>query len=1267
LVSVPTELDEYQLLRPLGHGAMGIVYLAHDTVLDRAVAIKWIAAVKPDAKARNRFLLEARAIARLQHPNVASIYRVGQIDGRPYLVYEYVPGDSLDRLPKPLPLERVMLVAIGLTGGLEAAHRRGVLHRDIKPANVILAKDGGVKLLDFGLAKLLPLVPETSPRIADDLDPDAPAPGPDSGSVQLRDSGVVGTPLYMAPEVWRGEAATPQCDIYSLGALFYELATGVPPYQAPSLKLLRQVVLRGGARPVAELCPGLDPRFAAIIDRCLRYDPADRFISAERLAEALALLPLAERAPLPGGNPYRGLAPFEAEHRALFYGRNREIRAVGELLRTEPLVVVTGDSGVGKSSLCRAGVLPLCQEGGLGGGHSWATVTLVPGRHPLQALATALAPIMATPEQEILAGLRDSAALVKALTAQHGSRAGLVLFVDQMEELVSASDPHEAAIFTRLLRVLADGTEHLRVLASVRGDFLTRVAALPGLGEDLVRGLYLLQPLSAAGLREAIVNPARVRGVAFESEALVEELVQAASRAEGGLPLLSFALAELWEARAVERRTIPATALLAIGGVAGALARHADAVLARLTAAEQSAARRLLCKLVTVEGLRVRRTDADLFPLGSSGTTTAHAALEALLRGRLLVARGTEAASTYEIAHEALVSGWVTLRGWLLEDREVHVLQQRLEQATAEWKRLGGSPDALWGRRQLSEVALRLAALDPSAHEQAFLNASRRRVRNSRLRQLGLLFGTPLLLVLLYGGVSYRARLEEKLTIGRQLAQAQQQLTTARAARDAADGLQREAFAAFDTDQSKARGPQGKPVQVQRQVGEERWQLAQAQLAIAERAYDVASQALEAALLLAPQRAPVRSLFTTVLSERALLAERRNQAAQRDELLRRLRLYDPDGNTYRRFVAPGSVHLETTPAGALATLARYNAEGNGRRSLAEARDLGQTPLDQATVTPGTYLLTLSAPGRVDVRYPFLIRRGEAVRLHIELPAATAIPPGMVYIAAGRFLFGSSADEGVRRGFQRAEPLREVNTPAYLIAQHETTFADWIEYLRALPSDMRARRLPSAGSSYQGSLALKELSGGLFELNLPAGTELYHARAGELLHYQGRDQRAVQDWLRFPVTGISYEDAQAYAQWLGSSGKVPQARLCNEYEWERAARGADDREYPHGDVLKPTDANYDETYGKEPRAFGPDEVGSHPLSRSPFGIDDMTGNAYEWVSSTIAMRGCAARGGAYYFGAPTCRISNRTEWEPTLRNATQGMRICANYPLQGPSP
>src|SRR5262244_392667 len=148
----PPQLDGYRLIRALGQGASGRVYLAHDTVLDRAVALKFLA---PDGIEPQRFITEARAIARLQHPNVVAIYRIGEVEGRPYIAYEWVKGETLDQLALPLLGERVLQIGIGLARGLAAVHQHNVLHRDIKPGNVILADGREAKLLDFGLAKFI--------------------------------------------------------------------------------------------------------------------------------------------------------------------------------------------------------------------------------------------------------------------------------------------------------------------------------------------------------------------------------------------------------------------------------------------------------------------------------------------------------------------------------------------------------------------------------------------------------------------------------------------------------------------------------------------------------------------------------------------------------------------------------------------------------------------------------------------------------------------------------------------------------------------------------------------------------------------------------------------------------------------------------------------------------------------------------------------------------------------------------------------------------
>ena len=161
-MEVSKEFDGYVLRRLIGKGGMGEVYLAQDTLLDRPVAVKFISSGEITTTLRDRFLTEARAIARLQHPNVVAIYRVGEVDDKPYIIYEFVRGKALDTLPRPISPELALKVGLDIASGLAAANRRGVLHRDIKPGNAILSDDGDIKLLDFGLAKMMD--PSSQPR-----------------------------------------------------------------------------------------------------------------------------------------------------------------------------------------------------------------------------------------------------------------------------------------------------------------------------------------------------------------------------------------------------------------------------------------------------------------------------------------------------------------------------------------------------------------------------------------------------------------------------------------------------------------------------------------------------------------------------------------------------------------------------------------------------------------------------------------------------------------------------------------------------------------------------------------------------------------------------------------------------------------------------------------------------------------------------------------------------------------------------------------------
>ncbi|HTE51374.1 MAG TPA: bifunctional serine/threonine-protein kinase/formylglycine-generating enzyme family protein, partial [Kofleriaceae bacterium] len=1139
---------------------MGRVYLAQDAVLARPVAVKFIAELEPDIATRQRFLMEARAVARIHHPNVIAIYRVGELEQKPYIITEFVRGQSLDKLDKPLARDQLISVAIALARGLAAAHRRGVVHGDIKPGNAILGDDGTTKLLDFGLAAMTE----------------------ESGGGGGNLNGIAGTPDYMAPEVWRAEPADPRSDVYALGAVLYELATGHTPHHEIPLSDLPRLVQERDPPPLVG-APGVEPRFAAIVDRCLQRDPERRFASADPMRDALEGLERASSVgPLPGGNPYRGLRAFEADHRALFFGRAQEVGAVIDRLRAESFVVVTGGSGSGKSSLCRAGILPAVADGALGGERVWTSAYLLPGRHPLRALGAALGGALELDENAAVELMTDRAAMRDAVRDRLGDERGLLLFVDQLEELVTLSEPEEAAAAERVLARVSAGLPGLRLLAAARADYLGRLAALPALGDDVQRALFFLRPLGPERIREVITGPAQATGVGFESESLVDQLVDTTAQAEGSLPLLQFALAELWESRDAERSLITAAELEAMGGVAGALSRHADAVVGGLPPAQAAAAQRMLTRLVTAEGTRARRSDAEL--CGSD--PSARAALDALVRGRLLVAHEADDGSAYELAHDVLVRGWDTLRRWLIEDADQHLVRERVEQAATEWQRLNRAREALWGSRQLGEIT-RVRPADLGEVERAFLDRSRRALTRRRWTRRGLVAAFPLAIGIIYMGVAVQNRVAVAGRVADRSREARGVLATART---------REGTSVTEREQSFALFREGRQPEA-----EAAWARALAAGSEAEAGLVDAARLYEVALAQDPARDDVRVHLGEVLYERALLAQRDGRTAQQEELLQRLRLYDPGGTWQRAWATPMRLELVTRPP-ARVQVARYG-ERTGERALGPPRLLGTAPLHQVELEAGSYVLTLDAPGRSKVTYPIIARRATSLELSIDLPGAGEVPAGYVYVAPGGFRFGSPADEEVRLGFLSATPLHDRRTGAYFIAAHEVTLAEWVGFLDTLSDAERAARNPPLEAHVTGKLGLELVRGRdrVWTLTFHLPGHQYEARWGEPLRYEGRTRRAEQDWRRFPVTGLTAYDAEAYTKWLDRTGALPGARLCTEEEWERAARGADARLYPMGNRLDPSDANIDETYGKDRVAMGPDEVGSYPQSNSPFGL------------------------------------------------------------------
>jgi formylglycine-generating enzyme required for sulfatase activity len=1183
-LELPPTVDEYRIIRMLGSGAMGRVYLAEDTLLDRLVAIKVIVAPE-SGSARDRLFSEARAAARITHENVAAIYRVAELENRPLLVSEYVRGRTLAELELPLTGDQVVKIARDLARGLAAAHRRGVLHRDLKPANAVLTEDGVTKLLDFGLAELMSKL--------------------DAGEK----AAIAGTPMYMAPELWRGADPSMRSDVFSMGVMLHQLYTGRFPFESTFGTPRR-------GPPLGTLAPGDDAALCAVIERCIAIDPLARYAGADALCEALDGLGLQTPAKtaLPEGAPYRGLLAFDSAHSAVFFGRRSETLAVEERLRSDRFVLVAGDSGTGKSSLCRAGVLPRLER-------TTQIATAVLGRSPMTALAIALAPFANESEVTCAEHLtRDPAGFGRTLRARVPD---LVLFVDQLEELVTQATSDDASAVAEALHAMLHG-HALRLLATARSDFLTRLAALSGLGDDLHAALWLLRPLLRERLVDVVVEPAAALGFVFEAPQMIEQLVAEARVADGGLPLLQFALGELWDARDPDRKVIPASALASMGGVAGALARHADGVLAAMSAADREAARAILLSLVTSEGTRSHRDHEQLVAVATRTTSRPEVVINTLVEGRLLVAQEAESGgrSAYSIAHEALLHDWMTLRGWLGEDIETRAAKQRIERAAQEWDRLGRRDDALWNRRQLAEVQ-RVDPATLATRELAFLRRARRANLRRRVMRWALVLAVPLLVA--SGALWLHMRRvwvrDELIANARVLATKARQDGDAFAARRAA------AFAAFD------RGADA----------ERLWRAVLSEEPRVESAYLTVQEQLERVLQDDPEHDDARHLLADVLFDRAKLAEARGRIEQRDDLVRRLALY----GAADRWTAPARITITAEPNQPV-TLARYRAV-DGRLELSAPQSVGRTPLE-ITVEPGSVMFVVGT-----VRAPVLVRPAEVLRLDLAAPPSPP-PEGMVYVPAGRFLFGTAGGEDARAYFT-TEPLHEVSTGPYFIARHETTYREWIEYLRSLPESERAARSPDV--SRQGFTVRLREHGGVYELTLGPDEHPSTARQGERIVFPGRTSRAAQDWSQLPVSAVSFREAQEFAAWLAATERVPGARLCTEYEWERAARGADGRRFPSGPTLAPDDANIDVTYGRVATAFGPDVVGSHLASRSPHGVDDMTGNVWEWTSSHADPAVPVSRGGGFFQADVIARPENRAVDVADRRDANYGVRICAS--------
>ena len=733
-------VDHFRIIRLAGQGGMGDVYLSRDIRLGRKVALKMINVARAESPQEvQRFLFEARTTARFNHPHIVTVYAAGVHEGFPYLALEFLDGENLRQRMESaqLSVKEVMRVCLAVAEALCEAHEHGVLHRDLKPENVLIPKDGRVRVVDFGLAKV----------VSDALGPptaqDTPAEGPGAAMASTQQYaqsmrfGLQGTPSYMSPEQWMGKDVSEASDIWALGVMLFELVVGRRPFEAPTPLQLAAVVANVDPAPTLDDALGAPQELKDLVARCLEKSAADRPSGPEVVEALQALLSEGTTRRRGAQNPFRGLQAFGEKHADLFYGRDAEVDAFLERMREEPVLPVVGPSGAGKSSFVMAGVVPRLREQG-----PWLVMQLRPGSEPFRNLANRLDAMITVagedslslmptldlgPEgsverealeqaavQELHAGVRDLpldqqlraapqvlSLLLDRLATRVKSR--VLLFVDQLEELYTLceDDSTRRAFMSCICAAADDPLGPARVIFTVREDFFSRLGGGQAVRAALSHVTVMRTPEPEA-LEEILVRPVEVRGYAYQDQDLVQEMIQAAGEEQASLPLVQFAARLLWERRDRKARLLTRAAYSDMGGVAGALATHAEGVLKGLSAEDEQVVRDILLRLVTPQ--RTRRV-LSWYAVLDGLRPGAEEVLGRLIEARLVSVRKSRvsAETELELAHESLVQTWGKLSRWIERSREDLAFLYDVGQSAELWEKRGSREEEVWQGEALAE------------------------------------------------------------------------------------------------------------------------------------------------------------------------------------------------------------------------------------------------------------------------------------------------------------------------------------------------------------------------------------------------------------------------------------------------------------------------------------------------------------------------------------------------------------------------------------
>jgi outer membrane protein assembly factor BamB/tRNA A-37 threonylcarbamoyl transferase component Bud32 len=726
---MPTALTErFEVMNTLGRGGMGVVYLCRDRRLEREVGIKLV--LTQNRRMVERFELEGKALAALEHDNIVRIYDYGISDSIPFLVMEFVRGKTLLAVlnaGRPTVMEAVRLM-IDVLKGMVFAHGKGIIHRDLKPANVFVDEEGRAKVADFGLAR--------------------------SAKPGTRSLDICGTPGYMAPEQARGEEGLP-ADVYSLGVMLHQMLTGAKLFPgknaAETLRIQREVI----PPPPSQGNPSVPPLIDELVQRCVAIAPEKRPTCPEMLKTLTAWLDKASRAGRNASSsgfparPYKLLEHFHSDDAAIFFGRRAEEMELVEILARPQIRMLSifGPCGVGKSSLLHAGLLTELRR------HGWEILPLTSGPDPADALRQVIATVATQHGVTLPSGEAVTAdaleltpdAMVSTLTKLSKVRAANhAIVIDQLEEVFTQNPrgtPRIAAFFDTVARVVESQVPSVKVVLSYRSEFHAQFLPLE---ERLARykKSYLVQMMSESGLVEAIEGPTQIEFYAYSFEKgvahrIARDILNSCEQSgDTPLPILQIICSQLFDRmKRQSSRTITLSMYLTLGGAQGALERYIENKLSGPEYGEGIGMARQMLKTLTVkeEGKeRFSRARDEEEVLAFPDAAQARQTLERLTADHLVVrVANAEGRRQVRLASEVICK---LVDTWQLEPDATERAYRTLTRYHRAWLDGGRrSSDFITGTA-LDLIAQHLGELQHvTADERLLVQLSLRHRRNQRL------------------------------------------------------------------------------------------------------------------------------------------------------------------------------------------------------------------------------------------------------------------------------------------------------------------------------------------------------------------------------------------------------------------------------------------------------------------------------------------------------------------------------------------------------